>query len=270
MTLGRAVIWFTAVASTHALVYANLDGPPPAFTGAPGEQTCAAIGCHDRPSNRVGSLSLVATDQPGLDTVGFELGLSDVAPGPSGHNWGFQLVALDSLDQPFGELVVADEVRTKITTGLGGRVYLSHTAAGVPGGLCNCSHWTFRWVAPAGTATSDRVFFHVAGLVADGDGTPAGDALVTSVFIERPYYCPVRVAGDANCNGRISSADILTLVSYIFRGGPQPCPCAAAGDVNCDGAVTTGDVIVLVNYVFKSGTLPCDMCPLILAGTWEC
>jgi hypothetical protein len=43
----------------------------------------------------------------------------------------------------------------------------------------------------------------------------------------------------------------------------------AAGDVNCNGAVTSSDVIYLVNYVFKGGVPPCDVCTLI-PGTWSC
>ena len=48
-----------------------------------------------------------------------------------------------------------------------------------------------------------------------------------------------------------------------------PLPCPAAGDVNCNGANTSADIIFLVNHVFKGGPLPCDVCTLV-PGTWSC
>ena len=72
--------------------------------------------------------------------------------------------------------------------------------------------------------------------------------------------CLITVHGDANNSGTVTSADIITLVSYCFRSGPVPLPCEAAGDVNCNGAVTAADIIVEVNYCFKGGAPPCAIC----------
>ena len=58
-------------------------------------------------------------------------------------------------------------------------------------------------------------------------------------------------------------------MGYIFRGGAHPLPCDAAGDVNCTGTVTSADIISLVNYVFKAGPPPCDVCDLI-PDVWPC
>ena len=46
-------------------------------------------------------------------------------------------------------------------------------------------------------------------------------------------------------------------------------PCVAAGDANCSGTVTSADIIYLVNYVFKSGPLPCNVCNMNPA-VWTC
>jgi len=43
----------------------------------------------------------------------------------------------------------------------------------------------------------------------------------------------------------------------VFKGGATPKPVERSGDANCDGIVTTGDIIFLVNFVFKSGPSPC-------------
>ena len=266
----RSLSLLAVTLSAITLVYANSDGPPPGHTGAPGEETCAAPGCHDVPSNHQGLLRLFTVASPSPDTVNFDLMLGDYAIASPGDVWGFQLIALVSLNQPFGNLVVTDSTRTKITSGMDGRVYLSQTETGALGTGANGATWTFRWAAPSGTEIGHQIYFHIAGLIADGDGTAQGDAVVASVFVERPYFCQVRMTGDASCNGVLTSADILWLVSYVFRSGLQPCWCIATGDVNCDGAVTASDITFLVNHVFKSGAPPCDVCPLILDGTWDC
>lgn len=72
--------------------------------------------------------------------------------------------------------------------------------------------------------------------------------------------CPVRVDGDLDVSGQVSSSDIIYLVNYVFKGGLEPQPCAANANVNCDAAVASSDVIYLVNYVFKGGVSPCDVC----------
>ena len=270
MRLRPLVYFLTAFISVGRLVTANLDGPPPGYTGAPGEETCAVAACHDLPSSHTGFFRLLPTSESGPDTLGFDLLLIDSNSAPAGDVWGFELTAVDSFGQAFGDLVVADSVRTKVTSGLDEKTYLRQTATGALGTHSNGARWTFRWAPPPGTDPAKRLYLYVAGLIADGDGTKQGDAVVTSVFLKHPYYCPVLDAGDATCDLRISSADIIKLVSYIFKGGAHPCPCEGAGDANCNGAVTTADVIVLVNYVFKSGPTPCDVCPLILDGTWDC
>lgn len=63
--------------------------------------------------------------------------------------------------------------------------------------------------------------------------------------------------GDANCDDKITSTDIIYVVNYIFKSGAPPQPVRQSGDVDCDGRVVSGDIIALVNYVFKGGPAPC-------------
>ncbi len=72
--------------------------------------------------------------------------------------------------------------------------------------------------------------------------------------------CPVRVDGDANSSGTVTSADVILLVNYVFKSGASPEPCSANGNVNCDAQVSSADIISLVNFVFKGGPAPCDIC----------
>jgi hypothetical protein len=261
-------IFVTSALLAATLVYANIDGPPAGYTGAHGEQTCAATGCHDVPSSHVGQVRIHPDGPQHFDTVSYEVFVADFSVGESVHDWGFQLTIMDSLDQPYGELVGIDSVRTKTTPGAMGRSYLSHTTAGVPGGVSNGTEWHFQWVRPEGANITTPIYFYVAALLADGDGTAANDAVVTTLAIGP--FCQVPVTGDTNGNNKLSSADVIWLIGYIFKGGTQPSWCRASGDVNCDAIVNTADITYLVNHIFKSGPAPCDVCPLILAGTWEC
>jgi len=59
------------------------------------------------------------------------------------------------------------------------------------------------------------------------------------------------------------------MVNHVFKGGPAPIPCPAAGDVNCDGQLTSADIIYLVNHVFKGGPAPCNVCTFAGLG-WNC
>jgi hypothetical protein len=81
--------------------------------------------------------------------------------------------------------------------------------------------------------------------------------------------CPVRMTGDGDMSGALTSSDIITLVNYVFQGGSFPLPCAASGDVNCDVAVNSSDIILLVNHIFKGDVPPCDACT-VWSDPWGC
>jgi hypothetical protein len=81
--------------------------------------------------------------------------------------------------------------------------------------------------------------------------------------------CPVRLTGDGDMSGALTSSDIIKLVNYVFKSGPFPLPCAAAGDVNCDTNVTSSDVIYLVNHIFKGDAAPCNVCSIYAQSVCE-
>lgn len=65
-------------------------------------------------------------------------------------------------------------------------------------------------------------------------------------------------------------APLVSVMAVLqFKAGAAPQPCPAAGDVNCSGSLTSADIIGLVSHVFKGGAAPCDVCTLI-PGTWNC
>ncbi len=72
-------------------------------------------------------------------------------------------------------------------------------------------------------------------------------------------YC-----GDANNDGRITSADIIFLVNHIFKGGQAP-EILEAADANGDTKISAADIIYLVNSIFKGG--PAPICSNQVSGT---
>jgi hypothetical protein len=63
------------------------------------------------------------------------------------------------------------------------------------------------------------------------------------------------VCGDANGDGKVTSADVTYLINYLLKGGPAPASLTAA-DANGDGKVTISDAVYLINYLFKGGPAP--------------
>lgn len=80
--------------------------------------------------------------------------------------------------------------------------------------------------------------------------------------------CEITCApGDVNGSQTATAADIFCMLAWIFKGsGGFGCaiqPCFYAMDLNCNGIVTTADVITEINYLFRSAPLaPCGLCQL--------
>lgn len=99
--------------------------------------------------------------------------------------------------------------------------------------------------------TSSRIFAttdsHAAGpvdvVVTNRDGRSA-TAPVPFTYAE---------AGDANADGVVDPADIITLVNYLFAGGPEP---NGVGDVTGDNRVRVNDLFYLISYIFANGPAP--------------
>ena len=61
------------------------------------------------------------------------------------------------------------------------------------------------------------------------------------------------IAGDVDCNGRVSIDDLTTLIQYLLDGQAEGLDLANA-DCYVDGKVTIDDVTAIINY--------------LLSGTW--
>jgi uncharacterized protein (TIGR03437 family) len=152
------------------LIWAYRSGPPPGVSGAPGEGSCWAAGCHQSPTGALveNSNAIEITFpagpryQPGIQQR-LRLTITD----PQGRGFGFQLSVRDGQNRQAGTLAPAD-ARTQLTTE-GGISYLEHTNAFADG------IFEFNWTPPA-TAVG-TVTFYVAANAANMNGSSAGDRI---------------------------------------------------------------------------------------------
>jgi hypothetical protein len=176
-TTGVGVLAVVLAASIAPGVSGSATVPPNAFTGAPGEQTCAL--CHGNLNVGDGSIIITAPDTyiPG---VWIDLTVQVAMDGQS--RWGFELTVLDANDLPVGNIIETDPVHTQYSfDSTTGREYLKHTEAGTYDGWSDVSPgWEFTWVSPGNEARP--VTFYIVGNAANGSGFPDGDYVYTQTL----------------------------------------------------------------------------------------
>lgn len=178
-----ALLLFLFAAAT---INRSSSGAPASHTGAPGEQTCAAAGCHD--DNRVnrGSAKIsldISGDATSADsgrTYDVKVRIVDAHV----KRFGFQLVALDArTDSVAGHFVITDSLRTQIVTNmykLKDRSYVTYTFAGTDAIKDGIGEWTMKWKAPV--RPSNDVTFYLAAVSANDDMSDKGDKVYTGRY----------------------------------------------------------------------------------------
>lgn len=158
------------------------SGAPAGHTGAPGEGTCATIGCHD--DNSVNS---------GQAQLSIDLGaITHYVPGkiypikikisePSVERFGFQLVALVNSDTSnAGSFQITDALRTQTTQStyqFQSREYVTYTYDGTDAVSTGSGEWTVNWKAPL--TNKGTVTFYASGVSANDDESDQGDHVYT-------------------------------------------------------------------------------------------
>ncbi len=153
--------------------------PPIGRTGAPGESTCAASGCHTGNAVVANSSFLAVTSASStLFTDGYTPGqtyniivnLSTNTP-----RYGFQLTVLDNLNNnAAGTLALLPNPTSTSLNNAGGRQYVGHLNAN------SINAWSFTWTAPA--AGTDTVVFYASGNASNNNGGTSGDIIHTNSF----------------------------------------------------------------------------------------
>lgn len=159
------------------------SGAPASHTGAPGEQTCATVGCHDDNSVNAGSAVLTIdldtlTGYVPNQTYPVRIRITD----PSVTRFGFQLLALTNSDSTsIGTFKISDPQRTQITQNqysLFERRYVTYTFEGTDAVSAGVGEWIVNWTAPS--ANAGPVVFYAAGVSANDDGMDKGDHVYTT------------------------------------------------------------------------------------------
>lgn len=159
------------------MLLGNTAGGPVQTSGAPSEATCGRSGCHAVLEN-LGAASIALNfNEDNLFYVADEVypiqvSLSNLQ---NDSKNGFQIVALDSLDNNIGSWQLTDEISTQIKIGnsLSDRSYLTHTSDGVAQ-----TSWNFNWQAP--NELSGAVTFYLAVNDANNNGGRTGDDIYLS------------------------------------------------------------------------------------------
>ncbi len=158
------------VALVPLLIWAYRSGPPAGVSGAPGERSCWAAGCHQSPTGALieNSNAIDITFpagpryRPGVEQR-LRLTISDA----QGRGFGFQLSVRDEQNRQAGTLAPVD-ARTQVLSA-GGISYLGHTNP-VGDGI-----FEFHWTPPATAA--GPISFYVAANAANMNGSASGDRI---------------------------------------------------------------------------------------------
>jgi hypothetical protein len=249
-----AILLISLLATT--LLYANLAGPPPGHTGAPGEGTCADAGCHDSftPNSR-GTLDarLFLHNWPHQETL--RVVISVEADSTFVH--GFQVTVLDTTGNPVGDLFLMDSLNTQIAADTSGQQFAAHTLSG-SGNATTSKYWELLWTSAADTELT--VVAYASAVLADSNGGPDGDWVLTDTdtLTVTPGEC-WNICGDLDINGYVSSNDCILLRKfnhYALLPADVDTLCA---DTDGHDRLTLRDMMWLVSYVFWGG--PASICP---------
>lgn len=172
----------TGLAITAMMPEKSSSGAPASHTGAPGEQTCATVGCHDDNSVNAGNASLTvdmgtATSYAPNQIYTITIKIKDNYV----NRFGFQLVALsDSNTSNVGTFQLTDPFRTQLTRNryeLTDRKYVTYTFDGTDAVYNGKGEWEVNWVAPASNV--GPITFYAAAVSANDDEMDSGDYVYT-------------------------------------------------------------------------------------------
>ena len=174
-------IWCSSIFIAGSLLYfmllSNSAGAPAQTTGAPSETTCGRSGCHAVVENVGDAMVALNYGSGDLTYIPAEIYPINIALSNLQNDTknGFQLVALDSLENNVGTWELVDEATTQLRAGssLAERSYVTHTRAGNA-----LNSWDINWIAPE--EDKGPVTFYLAVNDANDNGGRTGDAIYIS------------------------------------------------------------------------------------------
>ena len=146
------------------------NNPPTARTGAPGETTCGASGCHSGGAY-TGAVTISGIPDTIVASQAYAVTVTNTS---NAIRAGFELTCLDNSNTKCGTLTTGSG--TSLGTA-GGRQYIRQST---PKNLSNGSaSWSFTWTAPASMSGNAATFYFVS-LAANGNGKNTGDNVLTA------------------------------------------------------------------------------------------
>ena len=146
------------------------NNPPTGRTGAPGETTCQASGCHTGGSF-TGTVEISGVPDTVVASQTYPITLTHTSDATRA---GFQMTVLDEANIKCGTLTAG----TGSSLGnAGGRQYVRQSSP--HNFTTGTTSWTFNWKAPA-SVTGDSIHFYFASLAANANGQKTGDNVLTN------------------------------------------------------------------------------------------
>jgi hypothetical protein len=185
----RAIMSLAGLCILMSLLSATIrkssSGAPASHTGAPGEKTCAAAGCHDDTTPNIGEaqVSLELGDNTTTFIPGKTYPVKVRIVDDKASRFGFQIVALDAKSlADVGAFRISDSARTQVVSNeykLKERKYVTYTFDGTDAVSEGKGEWTVDWTAPA---DAGKVTFYVAAVSANDDMSDKGDKVYTTHY----------------------------------------------------------------------------------------
>ncbi len=218
------VLWLTvALVTVYSLttrrVQAYSSGPPPSFTGAPGEEDCLA--CHGPFVLNSGPGTFKITGLPISYAAGQEYVVTVTLKQVNRALYGFELTALDETGKQAGTFTLTDAQRMQLKTGTvesNPRTYIEHTRDGNTATAPDQNEWSFKWIAPP--VSTGTVTFYGAGNAADGNGTSIGDYIYTTTATVQPQQVQPNPVASVSAASFAQSA-ALSADSIVAAFGPK-------------------------------------------------
>ena len=193
------------------LAYAVSSGPPPGYTGAPGERNCTD--CHSGSAVNSGGGGVTISGVPQSYQPGQQYTISVTVQQGGRNTFGFEMTAIDSSGSGAGTFTpLGSDTQTDT---LGNRQYILHTLQGISGSINNHT-WQVRWTAPSTNVGIVRFF--AAGNAANGNGQQTGDLIYTTSVSSDPNFVPVTLTLTSQLDGQVLNAGSVFHLTWNVTG----------------------------------------------------
>ncbi len=163
---------FAVLFVSQSLMIMKKDGAAPGYTGSPGDSFKNCTACHGGTAVPVNDW--ITSDIP---TDGYVPGMTYTVTATNKEadatRFGFEVSPQDSIGTLMGDMLITDNVRTKL---VGGTKYITYTENGVEG--VGSLSWSFKWIAPQ--STQDVTFY--GGFNSNFNGHKDGDKTYLSTL----------------------------------------------------------------------------------------